>query len=189
MSSAAEARFRVQAPNSTPRAVTVIALDAASEPVVRRLADRTWNRASFFTANVSGPHGRPEEATFGSASLTTNVSGPRDRSGDAALGSAFTLHGTLRDLAGQPLALDDRVAAADLIVMVASAGGQADAAAAIGRASSDRRVMTTALIIGTETASEAALAKTLAQVRPWSLMVVMADADDYIEDMLQALRA
>jgi len=148
MSSAAEARFRVQAPNSTPRAITVIALDAASERVVRRLADRAWNRASFLTA-----------------------------------------HATLRDLTGQPLVLDDRIAAADLIVMVASAGGHADAAAAIGRASSDRRVMTTALIIGTETASEAALAKTLAQVRPWSLMVVMADADDYIEDMLQALRA
>ena len=30
MSSAAEARFRVQAPNSMPRAIKVIALDAAS---------------------------------------------------------------------------------------------------------------------------------------------------------------
>jgi len=148
MSSAAEARFRVQAPNSTPRAVTVIALDAESEPVVRRLADQTWNRASFLLAN-----------------------------------------GTLRDLGGQALVLEDRVAATDLIVMVASAAGHADAAAAIGRASSDRRVMTTALIIETSTASDAALARTLAQVRPWSLMVVMADADDYIDDMLRALRA
>ena len=38
MSSAAEARFRVQAPNSKPRAIKVIALDAASEPVLQRLA-------------------------------------------------------------------------------------------------------------------------------------------------------
>ena len=155
MSSAAEARFRVQAPNSTPRTVTVIALDAASEPVVRRLADQTWNRASFLVA-----------APVPSA----------ENSG-------------LRDLAGQPLTLDDQVAAADLIVMVASAGGQAEAATAIGQASSAQRVMTTALIIETATASDAALARTLAQVRPWSLMVVLADADDYIEDMLRALRA
>jgi hypothetical protein len=155
MSSAAEARFRVQAPNSTPRTVTVIALDAASEPVVRRLADQTWNRASFLIA--------------------------------APVPSAE--HSALRDLAGQPLTLDDQVAAADLIVMVASAGGQAEAATAIGRASSDHRVMTTALIIETATASDAALARTLAQVRPWALMVVLADADDYIEDMLRALRA
>ena len=82
MSSAAEARFRVQAPNSTPRAVTVIALDARSEPVVRRLADHNWNRASFLVSN-----------------------------------------GTLCDLAGQAANLDAAVAAADLIVMVAAAGG------------------------------------------------------------------
>jgi hypothetical protein len=126
----------------------VIALDAPSEPVVRRLADQAWNRASFLFAN-----------------------------------------GTLRDRDGQTIDLEEQVAKADLIVMVASAGGHAEAASAIGRASSERRVMTTALIIETATASEEALARTLAQVRPWSLMVVMADADDYIEDMLLALRA
>jgi hypothetical protein len=142
MSSAVEARFRVQAPNSTPRAIAVIALDDASAPVVRRLADRPWNRARFLVAN-----GLTKES------------------------------------------IEALVAATDLVVMIASAGGQADAAAAIGRAASDRRVMTTALIIDTATASEDALARTLAQVRPWSLMVVMADADDYIEDMLLALRA
>lgn len=148
MSSAVEARFRIQRPNSTSRAVTVIALDARSEPVVRRLAAASWHRAAFLLAT-----------------------------------------GELHDLQGQAAPLQSVVDAADLIVMVASAGGQADAAAAIGRASSDRRVMTTALIIETATAAEDDLARTLAQVRPWSLMTVLADTDDYIEDMLQALRA
>jgi hypothetical protein len=101
----------------------------------------------------------------------------------------FLATGTLRDLQGDAANLQAVVSTADLIVMVAAAGGHADAAAAIGRASSDRRVMTTALIIETATASDAELARTLAQVRPWSLMVVMADADEYIADMLQALRA
>jgi hypothetical protein len=141
MSSAAEAAFRVQAPNSRPRAVKIVALDAASEDVVRRLAAGSWNQASFYTA-----------ATF-----TRN--------------------------------LKDEVAAADLVVMVATPGGEADAASLIGRACSDRRIMTTALIVGSAMASDEALSKTLSQLRPWSLMVVIADADNYIEDMLTALRA
>ena len=49
MSSAVEARFRVDAPNSRPREVKVIALDARSEPVVDALARGQWNKATFFT--------------------------------------------------------------------------------------------------------------------------------------------
>jgi hypothetical protein len=33
------------------------------------------------------------------------------------------------------------------------------------------------------------LSKTLAQLRPWALMLVIASADEYIEDMLRAMRA
>jgi hypothetical protein len=62
-------------------------------------------------------------------------------------------------------------------------------AAIIGEACSLKRVMTTALVIGATSASDEALSKTLAQVRPWSLMVVIANADDYIDDILTSLRA
>ena len=48
----AEARYRIEAPNSQPRTVKVIALDAASEPVVKRLAQLPWNRATFLTASA-----------------------------------------------------------------------------------------------------------------------------------------
>lgn len=141
MSSAAEARFRVQAPNSQPRTVKIIALDTASEDTVRRLAAASWNHASFYSA-----------ATF-----TRN--------------------------------LKDEVGSADLVVMVAAPGGRCDAAAQIGAACSEKRVMTTALVVGAASTPDDALAKTLAQLRPWSLMVVIASADDYIHDMLTALRA
>ena len=73
--------------------------------------------------------------------------------------------------------------------MVASAGGHAQAAAIVGRACSTQRVTTTALVVGAIDAPGNALSKTLAQLRPWSLMVVIASDDDYIEDMLTALRA
>ena len=37
--------------------------------------------------------------------------------------------------------------------------------------------------------SDEALSKTLSQLRPWALMLVIASAEEYIEDMLTALRA
>ncbi len=148
MKSAAEARFRVQAPNSTPRAIKVMALDAAGEAVVRRLAAIGWTHATFFTA------------------------------GDA-----------LSDLAGHITSVTDEVDTADLVILVAGPGGRAHAAPVIGQACSLRRVMTTGFIVGVTSGSERALAKTLAQLRPWSLMVVIADSDDYIDDMMTALRA
>src|SRR5262245_5093026 len=54
MSSAAEARFRVQAPNSLPRTVTVIALDPGAAQAVRRLAETEWAHATFLTAQTGG---------------------------------------------------------------------------------------------------------------------------------------
>ena len=151
MASAAEARFRVQAPNSLPRAIKVIALDRAAEAVVRRLAAGGWQHASFFSAADSG---------------------------DAAIS----------DLTGHPRTLEQEIGDADLVVMIAAPGGNAAAAALIGRACSDRRVMTTGCLVCASAARATDAARTLAQLRPWSLMVVTANSDDYLDDMLAALR-
>ncbi len=70
--------------------------------------------------------------------------------------------------------------------MVPSAGEDVQAAALIGEACQVRRVMTTALVLG---APDTAGAATLAQLRPWSGMLVAATSEDYIADMLAALRA
>jgi hypothetical protein len=161
MSSAAEARFRIDAPNSRPRAVKVIALDHPSERVVKALERRNWNSATFFTASA-----------FGST--------PRR-------GESFA--GWLSDLAGRTKNLIEEVDGADLVVMVAAAGESAQAASIIGEACSVKRVMTTALVIGGAHISDEALSKTLSHLRPWSLMLVIASAEDYIADMLTALRA
>jgi hypothetical protein len=163
MSSAAEARFRVQAPNSKPRAITVIALDPPSEAVVKRLAEGSWNHATFLTASAFA--GAPQSE------------------------QRFSIDGWLTDLAGRPRNLIGEVDTADLVVMVATPGGNAVVASIIGEACSLRRVDTTALVVGATSASDEAVSKTLRQVRPWSLMVVIANPDDYIDDMLIALRA
>ena len=120
MSTAAEARFRIQAPPETRRAVKVIDLDAATKDDVTRLI--------------------------------------------AEVGDA------------------------DLVLMLVSAGGNADAAAAIGEACSARRVMTHTVIVRASAATDEALSKTLAQVRPWSLMVVVVNDDDYVDDILKSFR-
>ncbi|MDO8678553.1 MAG: hypothetical protein Q7R30_08320 [Acidobacteriota bacterium] len=142
MTSAAEARFRIDRPNSRPRAITVIALDQPSERVVMDLAGRQWNRAAFFA---------------------------------------------LRALTRAQL--DDQIDSADLVVVVATAGEDARDAALIGEACSARRVQTTGLILGGIESADEALSTTLAELRPWMLMLVIASSAEYVEDMLRALRA
>ncbi len=161
--SAAEARFRIDAPNSRQRAVKVIALDAPSEAVVKRLSQGRWNNASFFTTSA-----------FAAATRK---------------GERFSMQGWLSDLAGRTKNLIDEIESADLVVMVATAGEDAPAASLIGEACSAKRVMTTVLVVGADGISDAALAQSLSKLRPWALMLVIASADEYITDMLTALRA
>jgi hypothetical protein len=163
MSSAAEAKFRINAPNSRPRAIKVIALDAPSERIVKDLAQLPWQRASFLTASAF--------------------------SGAPRSGERFSMGGWLNDLAGRTKNLVDEVNSADLVVMVASAGENAGAAAIIGEACNVKHVMTTALILGSASTSDDTLSKMLAQLRPHVMMLVISSADEYIKDMLTALRA
>jgi len=159
MTTAAALRFRIQEPNARVRATSVIALDPASEPFVARLAEDRWNHATFLKS--------PEDV---------GAAGP-----DAD-------EGWLTTFDGRRTRIREAVDSADQVIMVAAAGGRADAAALIGRACSDRRVTTTALIVGAADAADADISKTLAQLRPWSLMVVIASSDDYVRDMMTALR-
>jgi len=159
MTTAAALRFRIQEPNARVRATSVIALDPASEPFVARLAEDRWNHATFLKS--------PEDV---------GAAGP-----DAD-------EGWLTTFDGRRTRIREAVDSADQVIMVAAAGGRADAAALVGRACSDRRVTTTALIVGAGDAADADISKTLAQLRPWSLMVVIASSDDYVRDMMTALR-
>jgi hypothetical protein len=167
MSSAAEAKFRIDRPNSQPRAVKVIALDSQSERIVKELAQAPWQRASFLTASAfSGAPRRGEPFS-----------------------EPFSLGGWLNDLAGRTKDLVDEVNTADLVVMVATAGENVAVAAIIGEACSVKHVMTTALILGGASSSDETISKMLAQLRPHVMMLVISSADEYIKDMLTALRA
>lgn len=162
MTTAEEARYRIDYPNSKPRATKVIALDPPSEVVVKRLAEGKWQQASFFTS--------------------LKFDAPRT-------GDDWSMKAWLSDLAGRTKDLIDEIATADLVVMVASAGTKPKAAGVIAEACGVRKVMTTALIIGSEDSTDEEMSRTLASLRPYASMLVIASNDDYIEEMLVALRA
>jgi hypothetical protein len=204
MSSAAEARYRIDYPNSKPRVVKVVALDAASERVVKRVAERQWQRATFFTSIKfdGAPTGADEPGSGRESSARLRASSdargvrtmelprwPLTPLASAAGGEGSKMQAWLSDLAGRTKALVDEVASADLVVMVSSAGTSAQGAAVIGEACAVRKVMTMALIIGSEERSNDDLSKTLATLRPYASMLVIASGDEYIEEMLSALRA
>src|SRR5712691_10632095 len=94
--SAAEARYRIDDANYKPRAVKVIALDRASERVVKRIAQGAWSGATFFTSREAGAPGGEK---------------------------TWSMQAWLADLAGGAKYLLDEIASADLVVMVAAAGG------------------------------------------------------------------
>src|SRR6185436_6580909 len=193
MSSAAEARYRIDYPNSKPRVVKVVALDAASEHVVKRVAERQWQRATFFTSlKFDGAPTQADEPDSGRVSGVRTMELPRwplTPLASTAGGEGSKMQAWLSDLAGRTKALVEEVASADLVVMVSSAGTSAQAAAVIGEACAVRKVMTMALIIGSEERSNDELSKTLATLRPYASMLVIASGDEYIEEMLSALRA
>lgn len=126
---------------------------------MRRLAEAPWNHATFLKAPVADPPDEPQASD-----------------------------GWVTDLADRRRRLRDEVNVSDQVIMMASAGSSADGAETIGRACSLRRVATTALIVGAGNVSDRELSKTLARLRPWSLMVVIACSDDYVTDMMTALR-
>ena len=165
VTTAHEYGFRVQYPNSMPRAIKVIALDAQAGHVVDGLGKKAWNRAVFFN------------------SLTFPVA----PSGTA--GAKPDLQAWLGDVAGHARDLVAEIDSADIVVVVASPGTDAQAATIIGEACRLRHKSMIGLILQTASISDAALSRTLTGLRPFSTMLVVASGSDYIEEMLHAMRA
>jgi hypothetical protein len=159
---AEEARFRIDYPNSKPRATKVIALDRESERVLRTLQDSAWNGARFLT--------------FAGAS----------RLGEGL--EQLTIDAKLRDAAGREVGLVAEVESADSVIMVVGAGSSAEAAEVIGNACLVRGVMTTGLIIARPERS-AEVSRTLRNLRPFAAMLVVSSGAEYVAEMLTALRA
>ncbi len=164
MTTAREAAFRVQYPNSQPRLIKVIALDREASLVVSELSRKTWNRAVFFNSLSFPPAGGP-------------------------VGTKDKMQAWLSDVAGHASELVAEIDSADVIVVVASPGTDAQAATMIGEACRLRHKSMIGLILQTAGVSDEALSRTLLGMRPLSTMLVVASGSEYIEEMLSAMRA
>jgi hypothetical protein len=164
MTTAKEAAYRVNYPNSLPRAIKVVGLDGASAEIVRRLAaQQDWKNATFF-ASVSADW-------------------------DPKRPWGTSIHASLVDLAGRHRDLVEEIGAANLVVMISTAGETAEAAALIAEVCSLKRVMITGLLLVADESSDAEVARTLKALRPYAPMLVVSGEQDYIAAMLAALRA
>ena len=116
-----EARFRINAPNPAPRATRVVALDPGAAALVRRVAQRHWQGAVFFTYEPGSPRldgdGGPPELV-------------------------------LRAPDGSQARLSEALAGADMTVMVATAEDGADAASLLGELCGRLGIQTTGLVLG-----------------------------------------
>lgn len=165
-STAHEAAFRVQYPNSQPRTIKVIALDRDSAGMVEEVARMSWARASFFNS-----------CSFGG------------KLPDSKVVREGSLKGWLNDIAGHARDMVAEIDDANIVVLVIHAGCDASTGAVIGEAAAIRRKSVIGLVMDAETANEAELARTMKGMRPFTKMLVVAKGHDYIAEMLHALRA
>jgi len=159
--SGSEARFRIDYPNSMPRLVKVIALDEVSRTRVDQIAALPFRHAAFFT-------------------LLSLENAPASLPAESA---------TVRGIAGDTTSLIEEIDSADLVVMLASAGSKAEAALLIGEACRMRKVTAIGLILRDAETIDATIEPTLKTMRPFVTMLVIASGAEYIEEMLNALRA
>ena len=164
VTTAQEARYRIQYPNSKTRAVKIIALDAPSAQIIDELAKQPWSGATFFRALSFSAESTPGRAGEGLSSW-------------------------LNDLAGRTLDLVGEVASSDFIVVGSAAGEDARAVSVIADACTAHHKTLVALVVPREGATDADVTASMGHLRPFARMLVIAHDADYIAAMLTALRA
>lgn len=160
---AAEARFRINAPIAPARATRVVALDHLAEAVVRRVAEQPWADARFFgcTAPVETP------ANNGSA------------------GNGNVADIVLLATDGSESHLSEVLTGADVAVMVAMSNDGATVASAIGNACTQRGIMTAGLVLAGGHDAGAAVSA----LRPHAGVIMVTYDEHDVSELLTALRA
>ena len=157
---AAEARFRVQYPNSLTRASRIFALDAAAAEAMYAVTEEPWNGARFLTVCNGG--------------VLPDVTDVNDLPLSAPNGTKAIL--------------SEELDGADVVVLLASSVADSGAAEVIAREAHRRRIMVVGLALGGG-AGQAGLDKTVAALRPFASVLVVASDSEFIPAMLSALRA
>jgi hypothetical protein len=157
-----ESRFRIDYPNSQPRRSCIFALDPVSGAVLHRLAGakaRLNSRFLRYVAPVS-----------------------------SELLPALPAGGMLEHIDGGRVSLISEVGDADIVVMVIEAGAAADAAEVIGNACYGQGKIATGVVLNSTNVSPETLSKALIAFRPFTTMLVVSRDEEYVVEMLDALR-
>lgn len=157
----AEARYRVQYPNSRTRASRIFALDAGAAEAMYGITEEPWNGAHFMTLANTSPVD-PESTDAADLPLAHPD------------GSAASL---LAELEG-----------ADVVVLLATRGDNEGAAEVIAREAFHRKIMCAGLALASGK-SESSVDKVVNSMRRFATVLVVARDNDYIPAMLTAIRA
>jgi len=158
---AAEAKFRVQYPNSRSRASRIFALDAGAAEAMYGVTEDPWNGAHFLTL-----------ATKGAVDPETT------QAGDLPLSHPD----------GSPADLNAEMMGADVVVLLATTGEGEGAAEVIARECFNRKIMCAGLALGAGR-TPGDVDRVVNSMRRFARVLVVANDDDYIPAMLTALRA
>lgn len=158
---AAEARYRVQYPNSLDRSVRIFALDAEAAEAMYAITEEPWHGAHFLTLGATG-----------------KIDPARTAAGDLPLSHPD----------GTTTALTVELAGADIVVLLATRATVAGAAEVIARECFDRNIMCAGLALA-KVEGRSALDRVVNAMRPFTRVLVVAEDEEYIPAMLTALRA
>jgi hypothetical protein len=158
---AAEMRYRIDRPIRGREGARVIALDEGAAAIAARIAEHRWNSARFY--KLAAPVLDVGEGGSQSVMLRPVSAGGNGH------------RPTLLD------ELDD----ADVVVMIATTGSDPAAATIIGAACTVRAITTAGLVVG----EQAAVADTVAAIRPHARVLAVSSDEQDVVDVLTALRA
>ena len=162
MASAEQARFRIDRPNSRPRVTCVIALDERSARALSTLKGRSWNGAQFL--RYAGARRASEQLP------------------------SLRIDANLENEAGDRLNLMKALTGVDSVIMLTAGDAAAEAAEMIGNACAARGIAATGLVLAPAAGGDA-LSRIVAAMRPHTTMLVVSSGEDYVGEMLSALRA
>ena len=168
---AAEARFRLDYPDTRHREARVIALDDHAADLVRTMAGAQWSGGHFLVfeaVRAGGPDG--------------NGTG-----GAPAAVPALTADATLRTADGSSVLLSSELEDADSVVMIATAQASAAAASVIGDACAARRISSAGLVVS-DGASGPGVDAVVAALRPNAMVLVVLHDHRDVPEILSALR-
>ena len=157
----AEARFRVQYPNSSTRTSRIFALDPAAAEAMYAITGEHLKNAHFLTL-ATQDNVDPEKTTAADLPLCYP-------------------DGSLANLA-------DEIAPADVVVLLATQGTSEGAAEVIARECFHRNIMCAGIALGGGN-PQASVSRVVNSMRRFAHVLVVADDADYIPAMLTALRA